>query len=106
MTTPTDPVPGSPPARPFGMFDSAAERDAWVARRDAALAQEAAGLRHIGIADADDLAAKYGELCDLFERTWHGLDLTPEPGDISLTSDEARAAADRVLEIMNGGPWR
>ena len=45
-------------------------------------------------------------LCDLFERAWHGLPLTPGPGDFSMTSDEARAAADRMLDIMNGGPWR
>lgn len=89
------------PPGPFGMFGDEAERDEWVAQRDAAIAAEAARCSRAGITDAEDLATKYGALCDLFERAWHGLPLTPGPGDFSMTSDEARAAADRML-----GPWR
>ena len=85
----------------FGMFDTEAERDAWVAERDRRLAEEAEELKGIGIKDADDLVSKYSALCDLYERVLHGMDLTADP-DFLMTSDEARAAADRVLEIMQG----
>jgi hypothetical protein len=87
----------------FGMFDTEAERDAFVAERDANLARQAERLQGIGIKDADDLVAKYAALCDLFEGLpWrqHGPGL--DDGDFLLTSDEAREAADRVLEIMQG----
>lgn len=90
----------------FGMFDTEAERDAWVAERDRLIDLEAGQLKDVGIKDADDLCGKYGALCDLFERIYHGWDLVPAPDDPKMTSDEARAAADRVLEIMHGGPWR
>jgi hypothetical protein len=94
------------PPGPFGMFGGEAEHDEWVAQRDAAIAAEATRWSRAGITDAEDLATKYSALCDLFERAWHGLPLTPGPGDIGMTSDEARAEADRMLGIMNGGPWR
>ena len=86
----------------FGMFDTEAERDAWVAERDRRLALEAEQLKVIGIKDADDLASKYSALCDLYERVRHDMDLTAGPDDFLMTSDEARAAANRVLEIMQG----
>jgi hypothetical protein len=89
----------------FGMFDTEAERDAFVAERDRLLALEAERLKGVGIKDADDLCRKYGELCDLFERVLHGYDLDDD-ADFEMTSDYAREAADRVLEIMHGGPWR
>ena len=85
----------------FGMFDTEAERDAWVAERDRRIALEAEQLKGIGIKDADDLVSKYSALCDLYERVRHGMDLDADP-DFLMTSDEARAAADRVLEIMQG----
>lgn len=84
----------------FGMFDTEAERDAWVAERDRRIALEAEQLKGIGIKDADDLVSKYAALCDLYERARHGMDLTADPDDVLMTSDEARAAANRVLEIM------
>lgn len=86
----------------YGMFDTEAERDAWVAERDQRIADDALRLKGIGIKDAADLADKYGELCDLFERVIHGWDLVPGCDDPRMTSDEARAAANRVLEIMQG----
>jgi hypothetical protein len=86
----------------FGIFSTEAERDAWVAERDRRIALEAEQLKDIGIKDADDLISKYSALCDLYERVRHDMDLTPEPGDVLMTSDEARAAANRVLEIMTG----
>ena len=101
-----DTTKGSMPPGPFGMFGGEAEHDEWVAQRDAAIAAEAARCSRTGITDAEDLATKYSALRDLAERAWHGLPLTPGPGDFSMTSDEARAAADRMLGIMNGGPWR
>jgi hypothetical protein len=86
----------------FGMFDTEAERDAWVAERDRIIAAEAVTLAHIGITGPDDLVAKYSELCHLYET---GQIRQPgEPG--YLTSDEARAFADNVLTILHGGPWR
>jgi hypothetical protein len=94
------------PPGPFGMFGDEAERDEWVAQRDAAIAAEAARCSRAGITDAEDLATKYGALCDLFERAWHGLPLTPGPGDTGMTGDQAQAAAGRMLETMNGRPWR
>ena len=69
-----------------------------MAQRDAAIAAEAARCSRAGITDAEDLATKYSALRDLAERAWHGLPLTPGPGDFGMTSDEARAAADRMLE--------
>lgn len=86
----------------YGMFDTEAERDAFVAERDRHLAQEAEELKGIGIKDVDDLVHKYAQLCDLFERVIHGEDLIPESDDFLMTSDEARSAASRVLEIMQG----
>jgi hypothetical protein len=44
---------------------------------------------------------KYGALCHLYMTGE-----VPGPGDLQHTSDEARAFADGVLEIMHGGPWR
>jgi hypothetical protein len=85
----------------FGMFDTAEERDAWVAQRDRAIADEAATLAHIGITSADDLVEKYGALCHLYMTGE-----VPGPGDLQHTSDEARMFADGVLEIMHGEPWR
>jgi hypothetical protein len=86
----------------FGMFDTEAERDAWVAERDRHIALEAEQLEGIGIKDADDLVGKYSALCDLYERVRHGMDLTADPDDVLMTSDEAREFASRVLEIMQG----
>jgi len=94
------------PPGPFGMFGDEADRDAWVAQRDAAIAAEAARGSRAGITDAEDLATTYSVLCDLAERAWHGLPLTPGPGDTGMTSGEARAAAGRMLDMMNGGSWR
>jgi acetyl esterase/lipase len=85
----------------FGMFDTAEERDAFVAERDRLIAEEAAALAHIGITGPDDLVAKYSALCHLYEAGW-----VPEPGEILSTSDEAREFADRVLVIKHGGAWR
>jgi hypothetical protein len=87
----------------YGMFDTEAERDAWVAERDRGIAEEAALLKPIGIKDAKDLVDKYSALCDLFERVRHDWGLVPEDDDPLVTSDVARAAANRVLEIMQGG---
>ena len=88
----------------FGMFETEAERDAWVAERDRRLAEEAEELKGIGIKNADDLVSKYSALCDLYEhvRAWHGMDPVTDPFEVLLTSDDARAFADRVLEIMQG----
>ena len=66
--------------RPPGPFGGEAEHDAWVAQRDAAIAAEAGRRSRACITDAEDLATKYSVLCDLFERAWHGLPLTPGPG--------------------------
>lgn len=88
-------------SKSFGMFDTAEERDAWVAQRDRVIAAEAAALKGIGITSADDLVEKYGALCHL----WMTGEV-PGPGDLQHTSDDARAFADGVLEIMHGGPWR
>jgi len=88
----------------FGMFDTEAERDAWVAERDRSIALDAIRLKGIGIKDDNDLVAKFGALCDLFERFWRGGDLVPGCDDPMLTSDASRAAATRVLEIMQGAP--
>ena len=88
-------------SKSFGMFDTAAERDAWVAERDRKIAAEAAALAGVGITGADDLVEKYGALCHLYMTGE-----VPGPGDIQHTSDEAREFADGVLEIMHGGPWR
>jgi hypothetical protein len=86
----------------FGMFDTEAERDAFVAERDRRLAEEAEELKGIGIKNADDLVSKYSALCDLYERIRHDMDPVADPDDVLMTSDEARAFADRVLEIMQG----
>jgi hypothetical protein len=83
------------------MFKTAEERDAWVAQRDHAIADEAETLKGVGITSADDLVEKYGALCHLYMT-----DEVPGPGDILHTSDDARRFADGVLEIMHGGPWR
>jgi hypothetical protein len=53
----------------------------------------------------DEFAEKYGLVCDVVERTYHGwpLDRTAEhdPGLGHLqTSAEARAAASRIFEIL------
>ena len=85
----------------FGMFDTAEERDAFVAWRDQKIADEAETLKGIGITGPDDFVAKYGALCHLYMTGE-----VPGPGDIQHTSDEAREFADGVLEIMHGGPWR
>jgi hypothetical protein len=85
----------------FGMFDTEEERDAFVAERDRLIAAEAEALKDIGITSADDLVKKYGALCHLYMTGE-----VPGPGDLQHTSDEARAFADGVLEIMHGGPWR
>ena len=91
-----DPVSG-----PFGMFDTAEERDAWVAERDRVIAAEAEALKGIGITSTDDLVKKYGSLCHLYMTGE-----VPGPGDLQHTSDDARRFADGVLEIMHGAPWR
>ena len=85
----------------FGMFETAEERDAWVAQRDRVIAAEAEALKGIGITSADDLVEKYGALCHLYMTGE-----VPGPGDLQHTSDDARMFADGVLEIMHGGPWR
>jgi hypothetical protein len=86
----------------FGMFPDRESRDAWVAQRDREIDAEAATLAHIGIAGPDDLCDKYGYLCHLYETGE-----LPQPGEIGLlTSDDARAFADKMLVIMHGGPWR
>ncbi|MGO8896081.1 MAG: hypothetical protein ACLQB1_41230, partial [Streptosporangiaceae bacterium] len=72
-----DTTKGSMPPGPFGMFGDEAEHDEWVAQRDATIAAEAARLSRTGITDAEGLATKDSALCDLFERAWHGLPLTP-----------------------------
>ena len=90
------------PAGRFGIFPDRETRDAWVALRDRRIAAEAAALARIGITGPDDLCAKYGQLCHLYETGE-----LPEPGEFGLlTSVEARAFADKVLTIMHGGPWR
>jgi hypothetical protein len=84
-----------------GVFDSEAERIAFNELVERTQAEEAEHLKGVGITSVDDLNEKYGQLCNLWE--------TGEilgPGDIGLTSDEAREFADKVLIIMNGGPWR
>ena len=85
----------------FGMFDTAEERDAWVAERDRKIAADAATLAHIGITGADDFVEKYAALCHLYMTGE-----VPGPDDVIFTGDEARMFADGVLEIMHGGPWR
>jgi hypothetical protein len=86
----------------FGMFPDRETRDAWVAERDRLIAAEAATLAGIGITGSEDLCTKYGYLCHLYETGE-----LPQPGEFGLlTSDEARAFADKVLTIMYGGPWR
>jgi hypothetical protein len=85
----------------YGVFDTEAERDAFIAWGDKSLAEEAERLKGIGITDADDLNWKYGQLCHLWE--------TGEvqgPDDVGLTRDEARLFADKVFIIMYGGQWR
>jgi hypothetical protein len=85
----------------FGMFDTEEERDAFVAEHARLIAAGAEALKDIGITSADDLVKKYGALCHLYMTGE-----VPGPGDLQHTSDEARAFADGVLEIMHGGPWR
>jgi hypothetical protein len=83
------------------MFKTAEERDAWVAQRDHAIADEAEALKGIGITGPDDLVSKYSALCHLYETGE-----VPGEDEIMHTSDEARMFADGVLEIMHGGSWR
>jgi hypothetical protein len=47
-------------------------------------------------------ADQYGEICDVVERNYHGWPLTePEPLEHLLhTSKEARAATNRIIEIL------
>ena len=86
----------------FGMFPGRETRDAWVALRDRQIAAEAATLARVGITGPGDLCTKYGHLCHLYETGE-----LPQPGEFGLlTSDEARAFADKVLTIMHGAPWR
>jgi hypothetical protein len=85
----------------FGMFETEEERDAWVAWRDRTIAAEAETLKGIGITGPDDFVAKYSALCHLYMTGE-----VPGEGEVMHTSDEARAFADGVLEIMHGGPWR
>jgi hypothetical protein len=44
-------------------------------------------------------AEQYSEICDVVERTLHGLPLTDDSGMLH-TSREARAAAGRIIEIL------
>ena len=91
----------------YGAFNTEQERDAFVAWRDRTLADEAERLKGIGITGADDLADKFTRLCNLYETICHTGELEDEDGEmLPLTSDNARAFATRVLEIMYGGPWR
>jgi hypothetical protein len=90
----------------YGAFNTEQERDEWVAERDRAIAEEAERLKGIGITGADDLAAKYADLCNLYETVYHTGETEVHGEMLPLTSDSARAFADKVLEIMHGGPWR
>lgn len=46
-------------------------------------------------------AGQYGEICDVVERTFHGWPLTDtESPHLLHTSHEARAAANRIIEIL------
>ena len=45
-------------------------------------------------------AGQYGEICDVVERTYHQMPLTDDVG-ILHTSPEARAAANRIIEILS-----
>jgi hypothetical protein len=85
----------------YGMFETKEELDAFIAWRDKTIGEEAERLKGIGIKDQDDFIDKYSALCNLWE--------TGEVADedtIILTSDSAREFADKVLQIMYGGPWR
>ena len=44
-------------------------------------------------------AEQYGEICDVVERTYHGLPLDDDSGFLR-TSKEARDAALRIIEIL------
>ncbi len=92
----------------FGIFDTAEQRDAFNALCDEMLAKQAETLKVIGIKDADDMSEKFGLLCNLYETIYHcDGDLEDEYGEmLPMTSDEARAFADKVFQIMYGGAWR
>jgi hypothetical protein len=52
--------------------------------------------------DHDDYAAMYADVCDVIERTYHRWPL--DDGDeihLNHTSNEARAAAERIFKILD-----
>lgn len=51
--------------------------------------------------EMDDYTTKYGEVCDVVERTYQGWPLEHTDNDPFMhTSKEARAAALRIFEIL------
>jgi hypothetical protein len=48
---------------------------------------------------ADELSGRFAEVCDVLERTWNHAPLTDSTG-LLHTSDDARAAARRVFELL------
>lgn len=49
----------------------------------------------------DEYAEKYGKVCDLVERIYQGIPLDEDLG-YSLTSSQARDAANRIVAIFEG----
>jgi hypothetical protein len=45
-------------------------------------------------------AQQYGEICDVVERTYYGMPLTGGDDPYLHTSAGARAAANRIIEIL------
>ena len=45
-------------------------------------------------------AGQYGEICDVVERTYMGMPLTDDDLRLQHTSHQARAAANRIIEIL------
>ena len=81
----------------FGIFPDRETRDAWVALRDRRIAAEAAALARIGITGPDDLCAKYGQLCHLYETGE-----LPEPGEFGLLTSDGYASSEYVGESPAG----
>jgi hypothetical protein len=48
----------------------------------------------------DDYVYKYNEVCDVVERNYHEWPLADDDDDLLHTSDQARAAANRIFKIL------